>query len=549
MAKTSVSKQTAGKIGLIGSISLIIATVVGVGVFFKNGSVFSNNNNNAWGVLISWILAIIIALFTAFSFAEIVTVKGMKNPNAGLAGWSEKMVGYNFGRHVSITQSTFYFTAKFVAMATFAAVSIFQIYYAAMGADKFHAGLLGIDDKFTTLIVMGIGLALIVIFMLANFLSNKFGQVVSKGATFVKFVPILMIILIGLIVGGLTGGGLWNQDTSKVAFATVAESNANSSLEVGGIFRSIPAILFAFDSFLIIGNVQKNVENPEKNVPLSIIISMIIAAVFQILITIGCITIGTGNPYELLRVALDTGGYANCHWAYVLCVCILSVSITIATLGVLNSYSMAGTRATQVLVDEKTIYGYKWASKLGNGNDNLGGFVIYSIFIALIFFAVAIPSCIIDTSHIYDGFSTLAVLFYFGIYGTTILGGLINRKTNKNQVHKVGYFIPFGIIAVIGCYFAFGYCVFYQFSTQVALYPIGNPDDLKTVANSFGFAMVKGESLNNWQAAVVFWSAAIFFLGYPFLNDLMIKWSDKNYAQPLLWQKAKRSVSIKSARK
>lgn len=534
MSKTSVSKKTAGKIGLIGSISLIIATVVGVGVFFKNGSVFGNNNNNAWGVVISWVIAIVIALFTAFSFAEIVTVKGMRNPNAGLAGWSEKMVGRNFGRHVSLTQSTFYYPAKFVAMATFASVAIFQMYYAAMGEKKFHAGLLGINDRYTTLIVMSTAIVLIAIFMFANYFSNKFGNVVSKGATFIKFIPIIMIILIGIIVGVLTGGGLWNQPT--ISLTANPNPEPTGQLELGGIFRSIPAILFAFDSFLIIGNVQKNVENPEKNVPLSIIISMIIAAVFQILITIGCITMGTGNPYELLRLAIDE--YCNCHWGYILCVCILSASITIATLGVINSYSMAGTKATQVLVDEKIIYGYRWASKLGNVNDNKGGFVIFWMFICLIFFAVAIPSCILDTSHIYDGFSTLAVLFYFAIYGTTVLGGLINRITNKNSVHKVGYFIPFGIIAVIGCYFAFGYCAFYQFSAQVIMYPIGDPNDFKTVANSFGFAMVDCiTEFNNWQAACVFWSAAIFFLGYPFVNDLLIKITDKKYAQPLLWQK------------
>lgn len=542
MSKTSVSKKTAGKIGLIGSISLIIATVVGVGVFFKNGSVFENNNYNAWGVLISWILAIIIALFTAFSFAEIVTVKGLKNPNAGLAGWSEKMVGYNFGRHVSLTQSTFYYPAKFVAMATFAAVAIFQVYFTAVGTDasymKFHAGLLGVDDKYTTLIVMGLAIALIAIFMTANLLSNKFGGVVSKGATFVKFVPIIMIILIGIIFGALVGGRMWNGTYIDPSTEQIVEVSTTTP-DVGGIFRSIPAILFAFDSFLIIGNVQKNVENPEKNVPLAIIISMLIAAIFQILITIGCITMGTGNPFTLLKNALDD----KAHWAYVLCVVILSVSIVIATLGVINSYSMAGTRATQALVDDKTIFGYKWASRLSAKTPNLGGFTIYAIFICLIFFAVAIPSCILDTSHIYDGFSTLAVLFYFAIYGTTILGGLINRKTAKNSVHKVGYFIPFGIIAVIGCYFAFGYCAFYQFSAQVAM------DGNGTGANSFGFAMVQCKtSLNNWQAACVFWSAAAFFLGYPFLNDLFLKWSDKNYAQPLLWQKAKRSVSIKSAK-
>lgn len=549
--KTSVSNKTASKIGLIGSISLIIATVLGVGVFFKNGSVFANNGNNAIGVLISWILAIVIALFTAFSFAEIVTVKGLRNPNAGLAGWSEKMVGYNFGRHVSLTQSTFYYPAKFVAMATFAAVAIFQVYFTAISPDnmKFSADLLGVDSKFTTLIVMGVAIGLIVIFMTANLLSNKFGGVVSKGATFVKFIPILMIILIGIIFGAMLGGGLWNNQDMIVKTPAMIDAAEKAAPDVGGIFRSIPAILFAFDSFLVIGNVQKNVENPEKNVPLSIIISMIIAAIFQILITIACITIGTGNPFELFKLAFLNEGHVNNMGAYIACVVILSVSIVIATLGVINSYSMAGTRATQALVDDKVVFGYKWASRLSAKTPNLGGFAIYSIFICLIFFAVAIPSCILNTSHIYDGFSTLAVLFYFAIYGTTILGGLINRKTAKNSVHKVGYFIPFGIIAVIGCYFAFGYCVFYQFSTQVILFPIGDPNDLKTMANSFGFAMVKsGFELNNWQAACVFWSAAIFFIGYPFLNDLLIKLTDKNYAQPLLWQKAKRSVSIKGAK-
>lgn len=552
--KTSVSQKTAGKIGLVGSISLIIATVLGVGVFFKNGSVFSNNGNNAWGVLISWILAIVIALFTAFSFAEIVTVKGLKNPNAGLAGWSEKMVGYNFGRHVSLTQSTFYYPAKFVAMATFGAVAIFEIYFAAAGqGTQFHAGMLwgeesgGPHSKYTALIVMSLAIFLIAAFMTANLISNKFGGVVSKGATIAKFVPIAMIIFIGIIFGALLGGGLWTAPDippNVVSELGTTENTSISAVDINGIFRSIPAILFAFDSFLVIGNVQKNVENPEKNVPLAIVISMIIAAVFQLLITIACITMGegAGNPFELLRMALDTDGYAHCHWAYVLCVVILAVSIVIATLGVMNSYSMAGIRATQALVDDKVVFGYRWASKLGNQNDKMPGFVIYAIFICFIFFAVAIPSCILNTSNIYDGFSTLAVLFYFAIYGTTVLFGLINRVTAKNMVNPVRSFVPFGIIAVIGCYFAFGYCVFYQFSTQVIQYP-NLPD-----ANSFGFAMVEGLKLNNWQAACVFWSAAIFFLGYPFLNDLLIKLTDKNYGQALLWQKAKRSVSIQSAK-
>jgi hypothetical protein len=49
----TVKTETAGKIGLFGAISIIIGTIIGVGIFLKNQSVFRNNNGNPWGVLLS----------------------------------------------------------------------------------------------------------------------------------------------------------------------------------------------------------------------------------------------------------------------------------------------------------------------------------------------------------------------------------------------------------------------------------------------------------------------------------------------------------------
>lgn len=543
MKKIKTTNKTVGSIGLVSAICLIISSVVGVGVFFKNGSVFNNNNNNQTGIILSWCIATVIALFTAFSFAEIVTVKGLENPNAGLSGWAQKLVGYNFGRHASITQSTFYYAAKLVAMSTYSAICLFIVYFAAIKIGnedtiQFDAKLLGIDSKYTTLIVMSIAFCLIFFFLLTNFFSKKFGQIVSKGATFVKFVPILMISLIGIIIGCMINKNLTYSFTNVLTQVNVQADNNDF---INGIFRSIPAILFSFDSFLIIGNVSKNVKNAERNVPLSIIISMIIAAIFQIMITIGCITIREANPFQLIKIGILD--HCKSKVGYIICATILSVSLIIATFGVLNSYSLAGTKATQALIDDEIIVGYKWAKRISNKHENLGALFIYSFFIILIFMAIAIPSSIVNTSHIYDGFSTLAVLFYFGIYGTTILGGLINRITKKNQVQKVWYFIPFGIIAVIGCYFTFGYSCIYQFLWQVIENPFGNN------ANSFGFSLVVGTNLNNWQAATIFWSVALFFIGFPFINDLIIKISDRNYTHALIWQNKKELKSYNNKMK
>lgn len=535
--KKTVSKQTTGKIGLIGSVSIIIAAVVGVGIFFKNGGVFKNNNYNSIGVLMSWILAAIIALFTAFSYAEIVTVKGLKNKNAGLAGWGGQLVGYNFGRHLNLAQTGFYYPAKIVAMGTYASVAIFQIYFAALGYTKFTGSLIGVDDKFTTLIVMMMAICIIGAFMVANLLSNKFGSVVAKGATFIKFVPILMIILLGLIFGIKLGGAMWNNEYIKQITETykgiqIRWSDAGQ-FSLAGVFKSVPAILFAFDSFLVIGNVSTQVENPDKNVPLAIVIAMIVAGTAQILITIAEITIGTGNPYMVLHAGIHAKG------AYIAFVVILSVSIVTAALGVINSLSMGGIRATQALVDAKMIVGYNWASKFRDKNDKLGGFAIYGIIILVMWSSLIIPSALLNTSQIYDGFSTLAVLFFFAFYGIVILGGLVNRKTNKHEIHKVGYFVPFGIIAVIGCFFTFAYCFIYQFGIQA----FGHP--LATTANSFGFAMVKegyrdGQGFYNWQAAIVFWSAAVAFLAFPFINDIILVAKDRNYPLPLIWETQKK---------
>jgi hypothetical protein len=48
-----VSKSTAGKIGLFGAMSVIIGGVIGIGIFFKNNGIFTNNNGNATGIILS----------------------------------------------------------------------------------------------------------------------------------------------------------------------------------------------------------------------------------------------------------------------------------------------------------------------------------------------------------------------------------------------------------------------------------------------------------------------------------------------------------------
>ena len=68
--------------------------------------------------------------------------------------------------------------------------------------------------------------------------------------------------------------------------------------------------------------------------------------------------------------------------------------------------------------------------------------------------------------------------------------------------------------------------MFYQFLISTILTPFDN--------SSWGLFYHNSTTLNLYQATIVFWIAAITFIGIPFLNDLLIKYTNKNYQQKLL---------------
>lgn len=520
----NVSKTTSAKIGLLGAACIVISAVVGMGIFFKNSSVFKNNNGNALGIMLSWIIAASTALFTAFSFAEIVTCKGLENQNEGLGGWAKSLCGNPLGRSIKILQPSFYYIIKVLAMSMFSAAAMFQIYF----AEQHNSNWFGHNS---ILVIMLVGIGLISLFVFLNYVSLKICTGISKFDVYVKFFPLIIIVLIGIIFGVKYGGGLWVKDYSHVD-----ASGTPGAFDINGVFRSIPAILFAFDSFLIIGNVSTKINNPEKNVSLSIVISMCVAASIEMLVTISEITIGTGDPYQVLFVA-----FGKNEGLYRACSIILSIFIVISALGALNSLTLCGMRAMQASIEEDILCWSKLIKKHVWNTDELKyGMISFSIFEFIFFLVIFIPSVVLNTDQIFDGASNLAILFFFVIYGTVSLAGLINRKTKKVEVIKSKIFIPCSIISFLGCYFAFFYCAVYQFIVNIALHP-----DL-TTSNSWGLGFLKlarSTNLLNWECAIVFWIAAGAFISFPFINDLIIKFTDKDYDRPLVWQKTRKVVT------
>jgi hypothetical protein len=46
IGKQNKPNKTTAKIGLFSSVTILISTVIGIGIFFKNRSILANNNND-----------------------------------------------------------------------------------------------------------------------------------------------------------------------------------------------------------------------------------------------------------------------------------------------------------------------------------------------------------------------------------------------------------------------------------------------------------------------------------------------------------------------
>lgn len=505
-----VSKKTAGKIGLFTSISIMIGSIVGIGIFFKNGSVFKINEGSGLGVLISWILASVIAFATAFAFGEI----GFgKNPQAGLAGSAEAFFGKKAKKFFSFSLGTFYYGILTLAIALFTAEAIVNIFNSAISKNN------EINDTFPVWGVFVIGLGLLILFFAFNLLAQKASHYFQNGTTILKFIPLIFVAIIG-IVGACQNIGVngFNEPIS-ISADEVTQTKAIPPSAIG-ILGSLPSILFAYDSFLCIGNLKNELRNPEKNVSLTVVLGMSICTIFYLFITVSEILIGQGTADGVVNTYFKN----KPEVARALSI-VINIFILVAVAGVLNALTLTGMRAHEYLIKSQTIVGSFSILRACKYNTKVAGIVTSSIIFLFWWIIMLIPSAITNNDGYIDLISNFPTLFYFAIYGSIVLMGFVNRFTKKVEVKKIKGFLVFAPISVIGCYLVFGYQFFYGMLVS----PILNPNSV----SSFGVFLSSGtlrSPLLNWHTSIIFFSVVIFFILSGIINEIILNKKEQQYS-------------------
>jgi amino acid transporter len=206
--------------------------------------------------------------------------------------------------------------------------------------------------------------------------------------------------------------------------------------------------------------------NPQRDVPRSILIGIPIITFLYLFVTVGQLVTGQRDVYAFFNhIVVQSGGAIDGIAAKTLNV-IVGCVIMISLFGSINAFVLTSIRSLQSAIDEEIIIGAVKFKKLANGRHLRAG-ALYGAFIGTIVSGImAIPIVVLNSDSAYDGVSNLPTLFFFMIYALIILFGLINHYTHKVEVKRMKIFPIVAIIAILGCAFAFGYNLFYEFTAR-----------------------------------------------------------------------------------
>ena len=284
-----------------------IGVMVGAGIYALIGAASGLAGNAIW---ISFLIGSIVAVFTGLSYAEL---SSLFPKDAGEYIYSE----HSFGKKIA------FFTAYYViigAIISAAAVSIgfasylynlvgFNVIFAAIGLIILLSliNLTGIKESVTLNIILTI-LAVLGLFIIISFLPGHFGNINY------------LIMPHGLF----------------------------------GVFQGASLIFFAFIGFEAVVKLSEETKNPKKNIPLSLILSLVITAVIYILVAISAISVLGWEKLSVSKAPLaEVAAVAFGEKAFLI-------------LAIIALLSTSGTVLVILLTTSRMIYGmgHEFKSKL-----------------------------------------------------------------------------------------------------------------------------------------------------------------------------------------
>jgi Amino acid transporters len=379
------------KLGLFSIILLSINAVVGTGIFLLPGNVYKILGP---GSLLAYLLVLVLVMSMALCFAE---ASSMFQRSGGPYLYARAA----FGEFVGFEVGTMKWVVSIIAWSTMAVGFVTALAKLVPAVQNPTA-----SKALVACIILGLGSLNLLGVNLMKFLNNI--------ATIGKLVPLVLFIIVGLLF--LNKGNF-----------TPLFPYGHSSFSVS---EAVILVFYAFTGFENIGVTAGDMENPEKNVPKAIIISMTLISIIYFLVQL--ISIGTlgGKLHDSTTPVADAmasflGGTGGA---------LVTMGTLISIAGINIVCSFIAPRCAVALAEDNLL-----PKSLAKTNKNNAPYV--SVILTVIF------SLALAMNGSFTQLASISVIARFSQYIPTCLAVIILRKKRKDL--NANFRVPFGPVIPI----------------------------------------------------------------------------------------------------
>jgi basic amino acid/polyamine antiporter, APA family len=424
--KNQKPNGTLPKIGLFSASSIVIANMIGAGIFTTSG-LLMDSLSGPLVLLVLWATGGVIALCGALAYAELgaamphaggeyIFLSKLYHPMAGfLSGWVSFVVGFSAPIAASAIGFSEYLFRAFPQLTELG------------GSGSFLSGYLG---KILAILV-------ILIFTMVHLKGLKFGAGVQNFLTFLKIGLILVLIIAGISLGN----GNIQHFTQGVPFEMSFKSMKTMGL-------ALMWIMFAYSGWNASTYIGSEIFNPVKNIPRSLILGTGIVIILYLLLNV--IYVYALAPDEMKGV-ISIGGKAALGLFGSSMEIAFSIMIAFALFSSLSAFIILGPRVYYSMAADG--YFFKFVSKMHPRRHVPSGAITLQSFIAVLM----VISGTFDQILTYMGFA-LSVFPIMAVAGVIKL-----RNSQQAQLQLRGY----PVFIVVYLLFAASFLVLSYFERPV----------------------------------------------------------------------------------
>lgn len=397
------SQTLTGRIGLFSASNIVIANMIGAGIFTTSGLLMTGLNNPVL-LIVLWVGGGVLALCGALAYAELgasmpyaggeyIFLSRLYHPLAGfLSGWVSFIVGFS----APIAASAIGFSEYFIR-----AYPQFQEWNKVMA------------------------ISVILLFTLVHLKGMSFGSGVQNILTILKVLLIVFLILAGLAFGRGTFQHFTPEQPFHFSF---------SSIKTIGL--SLMWIMFAYSGWNASTYIGSEIRNPLKNLPRSLFLGTGIVILLYVLLNI--VYVYAIQPNEMKDV-ISIGGLAVQQLFGNPFEVAFSLMIAFALFSSLSAFIILGPRVYYSMAKEGLFFGF--LAKVSTRYKVPWAAIVLQAVIAMIM----VVSGTFDQILTYMGFS----LGFFPIMAVAGVFRLRIQKKSKLPIRGHWIYLPVYLMAAL----------------------------------------------------------------------------------------------------